>query len=300
LLGFGAVFANDPAVQFALNSARRNLGKFDDARAWYTRFLQDHPEGPWHDAAAAELWLINRQGAPPKPAATCRHTSVRPFLDGKFDDECWNGAKPLKLRNAVGKTLREKAPGLVDEAGEQEYATEAWFTYDKDFLYVAVRCKHPADRYVPPVTRRKRDEDLQAYDRVSLLLDLDRDYSTCFHLEVDQRGCVFEDCWGDKSWNPKWFVAVRSEPTCWQAEVAIPLIELTAEAVTAGRAWACNVSRILPGRGVQAWSLPADVKPRPEGMGLLLFTQDPQHPATAEVTRPNLPPAPPTMPPAKP
>jgi hypothetical protein len=25
---------------------------------------------------------------------------------------------------------------------------------------------------------------------------------------------------------------------------------------------------------VQAWSLPADVQPRPEGMGLLLFQQD--------------------------
>jgi len=300
LLGFGAIFANDPSVQFALNSARRNLGKFDEAREWYNRFLRDHPEGTWHDAAAAELWLINRQGSPPKPAATCRQTTTRPFLDGKFDDDCWKAARPLKLRNAVGKTLREKSGGVVDEAGEQEYGTEAWFAYDKDFLYVAVRCKHPADRYVPPVTRRKRDEDLQAYDRVSLLLDLDRDYSTYFHLEVDQRGCVYEDCWGDKSWNPKWFVAVRSEPSGWQAEVAIPLFELTAEAVTPGRAWACNISRILPGRGVQAWSLPADVKPRPEGMGLLLFMQDGQHAATAEAPKPNLPAVPTTMPPAKP
>jgi photosystem II stability/assembly factor-like uncharacterized protein/tetratricopeptide (TPR) repeat protein len=296
LLGFGAIFANDPSVQFALNSARRNLGKFDEAHDWYKRFLRDHPEGPWHDAAAAELWLVNRQGPPPKPAASCRQTPTRPFLDGKFDDECWRAAKALKFRNAVGKTLREKARGVVDEAGEQEYGTEARFAYDKDFLYVAVRCKHPTDRYVAPVPRRKRDEDLQAYDRISLLLDLDRDYNTCFHLEVDQRGCVYEDCWGDKSWNPKWFVAVRSEPTCWQAELAIPLIEMTGEAVTPGRAWACNVSRILPGRGVQAWSLPADVKPRPEGMGLLLFLQDPQHTATAEA---NLP-VPPTMPPAKP
>ena len=152
-------------------------------------------------------------------------------------------AKPLRFRNAVGKTLREKSTGVVDEAGDQEYGTEAWFAYDKDFLYVALRCKHPADRYVAPVTRRKRDEDLQAFDRVSLLLDLDRDYSTYFHLEIDQRGCVYEDCWGDKSWNPKWFVAVRSEPTCWQAEVAIPLFELTSDAVTPGRAWACNLCR---------------------------------------------------------
>jgi photosystem II stability/assembly factor-like uncharacterized protein len=294
---FGRVFGDDPSLLFCLNSARRNLGQFDEARKWYTDFVKDHPDGPWHDAAAAELWLINRQGNPPKPAAMCRHTPARPFLDGKFDDECWKGAKPLKFRNAVGKTLREKSPGLIDEAAEQDYATEAWFAYDKDFLYLAVRCKHPADQYVAPVTRRKRDEELKAFDRVSVLLDLDRDYSTCFRLEIDQRGCVFEDCWGDKSWNPRWFVAVRSEPTCWQAEAAIPLVELTGEALTPGRAWACNVSRILPGRGVQAWSLPADVNPRPEGMGLLLFMQDPQRAATAEAPKS---PVPQTMPPAKP
>ena len=37
-------------------------------------------------------------------------------------------------------------------------------------------------------------------------------------------------------------------------------------------AWACNVIRTLPGRGVQALSVPADVEPRPEGMGLLVFS----------------------------
>jgi hypothetical protein len=31
------------------------------------------------------------------------------------------------------------------------------------------------------------------------------------------------------------------------------------------------VARVLPGRGVQGWSLPAGVEPRPEGMGLLFF-----------------------------
>ena len=35
--------------------------------------------------------------------------------------------------------------------------------------------------------------------------------------------------------------------------------------------------RTVPGRGVQAWSLPAEAPEealRPEGMGLLIFTQD--------------------------
>jgi len=40
---------------------------------------------------------------------------------------------------------------------------------------------------------------------------------------------------------------------------------------------------------VQAWSLPADLQPRPEGLGLLLFVQDPQRPASAEALMPPAP-----------
>ena len=53
---------------------------------------------------------------------------------------------------------------------------------------------------------------LAPFDRVCLLLDVDRDYSTYYHLQIDQRGCTREDCWGDVTWNPKWYVAVHSEP----------------------------------------------------------------------------------------
>src|SRR5207249_344892 len=103
---------------------------------------------------------------------------------------------------------------------------------------------------------------------------LDRDYSTCFRLDVDERGCVYEDCWDDKTWNPQWFVAVHGDETAWQLEAAIPLAELTGEPITTGRAWACNMVRVLPGKGVQAWSLPAGVEPKPEGMGLLIFSSE--------------------------
>ncbi len=261
LEAFGGVFASDPAVQFGLQSARRNLGDFKTAQEWYARFVKDHAEGPWRDAAAAELWLANRNGPPPKPLASCRFTPRRPVLDGNFDDDCWQGAAPLRLKDAIGDTAKE-------------CTTDAWFAYDKEYLYIALRCQHPAEAYVAPVTKRRRDEDLRDFDRVQILLDLDRDYGTCFRLQIDQRGCLCEDCWGDAAWNPRWFVAVRSEKTGWQIEAAIPLHELTGEPLSAGKAWACNVVRVLPNRGVQGWSLPADVVPRPEGMGLLMFMQE--------------------------
>ncbi len=147
-----------------------------------------------------------------------------------------------------------------------------------------MRCSHPAGKQVPPAKERGRDTDLRGFDRVSLLLDLDRDYSTCFHLQIDQRGCVSDDCWGDKTWDPRWFVKVHAEETGWVAEAAIPLVQLTGDNVINGRAWAFNVIRTLPGRGVQALSLPAEVPEeslRPEGMGLLIFSND-ARPAAAD------------------
>jgi hypothetical protein len=263
LAAFGSLFTNDPAVQFCLQSARRNLGDLETPRKWYAQFASRQPDGPWRSAALAELWLANRTGAPPRPVLSCPLVESRPYLDGKLDDPCWQQAPAAKLSDAAGKT-------------REQYPTEVRLAHDAEFLYVAVRCGHPAGEAEVPSKVRTRDSDLRGFDRVSLLLDLDRDYSTCYHLQIDRRGCVAEDCWGDRTWDPRWFVAVRHEPAAWVAEVAIPLAALSGDGVTSGRAWAANVVRVLPGRGVQAWSLPAEAPEeslRPEGMGLLLFTQ---------------------------
>jgi hypothetical protein len=258
LAPFGSIFSFEPAGQFCLQSARRHLGDVGPSNDGLTKFRQMAPSGAWHDAAGAELWLTDRSQPTPRRLARARNTEVRPFLDGKFDDPCWKDTKPLVLTNAVGDTAKE-------------HATEAMFAYDQEFLYVALKCKHPAGQRVEPVKPRPRDADLDLFDRVGILIDLDRDYTTAFHLEVDQRGCVRDSCWGDRGWNPRWFVAVHSVTDGWQIEAAIPLGELTSEKIGQQTAWAFNVVRILPGRGVQSWSQPADVRPRPEGMSLLLF-----------------------------
>ena len=261
LVGFGPLYAADPSMQMCLQAARRHLGEFKLAQDWNLKLVNHLPKGPWQEAAAAEMWLNNRAAAPPKRTTICKLTAQKPFLDGDLDDACWKGLEPARLTNAVAATAKD-------------FATEAMFSYDQQYLYIALRCKHPQGHQVPLAKNRPRDADLDGFDRVSILLDLDRDYSTYFRLEVDQRGLVREDCWGDTTWNPKWYVAVKSFPEGWTAEIAIPMDELTSDRVTINTTWAANVVRILPGRGVQAWSLPADVHPRPEGLGLLMFQQD--------------------------
>jgi photosystem II stability/assembly factor-like uncharacterized protein len=266
LNAYGAMFAMDPSVQLALCAARRHLGKLDESRAWLSAFLGTHPVAgdPWREVAALEAWQTGPNGLPPRPIANCRQLPTRPFLDGQISDDEY-AAQPLPLRDAVGTTA-------------ETYPTRFWLAYDRQYLYFAVDCKHPAGHEQPTVKARGHDADVRPFDRVELLLDLDRDYQTYYRFIVDQRGCTAEDCWGDATWNPKWHVAVKATPTGWTAEVAIPLSELTGENVGLGRNWAMNVVRVLPGRGVQGWSCPADVQPRPEGMGLLHFAAPAKRP----------------------
>ena len=221
------------------------LGEFEAPKKWYADFVSRQPEGPWRNAAAAELWLTNRVGAPPKPVAYCRYTEERPYLDGKLDDACWQartGAGAARSGRRCGRRLQDRRPhGL------------------RSRLLVSGRALCTAGRPAEqPAKPRTHDADLRGHDRVSLLLDLDRDYATAFHFEVDQRGCIADDCWGDKTWDPRWFVAVHNGDTEWTVEAAIPLAALTGDSVTPGRAWCCNLIRTVPGKGVRAWSLPAE------------------------------------------
>jgi hypothetical protein len=268
LAAFGPLFVRDPSIQVCMQSARRTLGNTDAAREWFAKYnaqggtsLDPTRPDPWREIAAAECWLTNRTAKPPRPVGLCKKTDKRPYLDGVLDDPCWVEAKPMPLRNAAGDL-------------SAAFTAKAYFCYDADFLYIAVHCEHPEGLQVPKAEKRQRDEDLRKFDRVGIMLDLDRDYQTYFHLQIDQRGCLAEDCWGDKTWNPKWYVAVHSDATSWTAEAAIPREELTGDPITIGKVWACNVVRVVPGKGVQSWSTPADAEPRPEGMGLLIFTDD--------------------------
>ena len=128
---------------------------------------------------------------------------------------------------------------------------------------------------VPPVKPRTRDADLRGHDRVSILLDLDRDYCTCYppasrSARLRVRGLLGRQDLGSALVRGR---ARRADVLGRRGGDSAGGADQ--RRITTGRAWACNVVRVLPGRGVQAWSLPAEVPEetlRPEGMGLLIFT----------------------------
>jgi len=280
LFAFGPVHSRDPASWLCFLAARRQVGRHTDAITFVRDYFKNTPgaattapgQDAWRDCLAAELWMTDRGmiAVPPKGLGYCRHTETRPLLDGKLDDSCWQDVKPMSLAPLAS----DDAKADEKKAFASEFKTETKFAYDEAFLYISVSCAHPTGMKAEPVAKRTRDADMTGHDRVDILLDLDRDYQTYYRLQVDHRGCLAEDCWGDKTWNPKYFAAFNATETGWTAEIAIPLVELTSDRPAHGRTWAANVSRVIPGKGIQSWNGPADDTPRPEGMGLLQFRSD--------------------------
>jgi photosystem II stability/assembly factor-like uncharacterized protein len=247
----------DSDLQFCLLANERLDQTADRGNLRQMAFQMREADGVWHDAALAEQWITLKSGICPKPSLQAMRIKSMPKLDGKLDEAVWKNVPVTTLQAASGLTGAR---------------TRVQMAFDDTYLYLGVTCDQPTEMPVlSPVKPRKRDDDLRAYDRISLLIDLDRDYGSAFHFEVDARGCVMEDCCGDVTWNPQWFVEVNANKEGWTAEVAIPLVELTGLTKLESEVWAANVSRIIPGQGVQAVALPAGVKPLPRGMGLLMF-----------------------------
>jgi hypothetical protein len=256
---------SEPQVQFAVAAAQRTLGNVKDADKFYTTFAFGRNAGAWSDAARSERWIRDRQEMPPKPVLISQRTTTPPRLDGSLDDALWKGTSVIALHS-------------VEQPSVDGLQTQVRMAHDQQFLYVAIACASPDAVAMSPVRPRSRDMDLSAHDRVDLYFDLDRDYCTYYHLAADNRGCVFEDCWGDRTWDPTWYVASQADEHGYHIEAAIPLAELTDGAPTDGTVWAFNAVRIIPGQRVMSWSRPAGISPRPEGMGLLIFSDGPTSP----------------------
>ncbi len=247
----------EPSVQFPLSVVWRQRGVPKSAEKFYLNFSRSRPHDTWWSCAAGEQWLNDPKSEPPKPVWRALRSGAKPRLDGRIDEPIWQG-DGIELRSV--------------QRDDSSWPAKMWLAYDEAFLYVAVSCRRPAGAVAPPTKQpRPRDPDLSAQDRVELLLDLDRDWSTYYRLAIDQRGWATDDCWGDKSWNPQWFVAVDRDEESWTAEAAIPLDELTSEPPKSRHAWAIGIQRINPGVGFQSWTQPASTTGAPEGFGYLIF-----------------------------
>ena len=186
------------------------------------------------------------------------------YLDGLFDEELdrrfWHDAvivsftQPSRLPPPqAGQIMLVSGQKPISPEDPTDLGTQTMFRYDDDNLYMAFRCrKTPGFTYQPPDdSPRPRDPDLSGEDRVEIFIDTDNDGVVRFKLTVDYRGWAADECWGDKSWNPAWYVAREEDDRFWMIEAAIPLDQLTEFPPQAGSAWGISLRRIVPGTGIE-------------------------------------------------
>jgi hypothetical protein len=253
---FPALYA-EPRVRFPLAVAQINQGFPREAERFYLSQRRGGGQDAWQRCAAGESWLATRQGQPPVSAVTCSRALTKPYLDGKLDDAVWRNARPLELRSHVDD--------------DKSWRGLAKLAFDEEHVCLAVVCQKGAADYQSNDEPRSRDADLGRHDRVELFIDVDRDYATFYHFAIDHRGCTADACWGDRTWDPQWFVAAARDDRSWTIEAAIPLSELIGTSLSGRTAWAVGMQRVIPGVGFQSWTLPASTSVQPEGFGYLLF-----------------------------
>lgn len=247
-----------PEIRFPLAVAGRRLGSGRDVESYFHFLANSRRDDAWTACASSELWLRQPSRRSPKAVWECRRTTSRPHLDGRLDDEIWRACLPASLTSP--------------DADDAAWPAAVMLACDDEFLFLAASCrKAPGAEYPPPQPRRTRDPDLEARDRLEILLDIDRDYATYYHLTIDHRGWAAEACAGVAAWNPPWYIAAAEDESSWTIEAALPWEALCERPPAEQTVWAIGLQRIVPGAGFQAWSQPAEAGVRPAGFGLLTF-----------------------------
>lgn len=210
-----------PVVALARADLIANAGRPEEAAGLMTDFISRRPRDLF--SAAASRRVARWRRAPDPAATTLRRIDEPPFLDARLDDETWKSAATIPLASRT----QTDAPAVLRAAIDDEY------------LYFAFQIDGGPG--VEPAPRPRRPDDRLAGRRVVLSLDLDDEPSVVYDLAVDEAGRTREACGGDELWNPRWYVAERSDADEWTWEAAAELATLTDRMPGPGEAWRLRV-----------------------------------------------------------
>jgi hypothetical protein len=186
---------------------------------------------------------------PMRPRIRIERTPVPPTLDGVLEPEVWDGA-PVIQRFA------QLEPRAGDPPTE---ATEIKLLYDRDFLYLGIRC---FDREPEKLLAREmvRDVPLTSDDRVSLVIGPYHDQNNGYLFSVNpvgnrwdgliEPGPDFRD-----EWDGIWYAKSAIDRAGWTAEIAIPFKTVSFDPSTT--TWDFNVMRAIRRRNeIIRWASP--------------------------------------------
>jgi hypothetical protein len=186
--------------------------------------------------------------------------TLAPELNGTIRADATNRAMVVRARNhiAVDGLLNEPDWAEVEPIGEivqrepqpgekATEPTEVKLLYDTQNLYIGVMCYDSEPERIIG-TQMARDADLDADDRIEILIDTFRDRRNAFYFATNPAGAlldglIIENGQLNEDWNAIWNVKTRRSDRGWSAEFAIPFKSLS---FNRGRtSWGFNFSRTI-------------------------------------------------------
>jgi hypothetical protein len=200
------------------------------------------------DAADAAVFAPNEPARDYKAGKVIharRVSGTAPQIDGRLNDEIWNGADA-----AVGFTQRDP-----DNGKPMTEDTRIQVAYDNRYLYIAVTC---LDSGQVSGGLGRRDEEPPT-DMVNIGLDPRHDHLTGYLFQTNPSSwqgdmSLFDDDRSDRDFNSNWEVRSQITETGWTAEFRIPFSQMRFLALPApGQVWGFDAKREIKRKGEQGF-----------------------------------------------
>jgi len=162
------------------------------------------------------IFLIGSINLYAQPEIKAFLTSTPPVIDGLLNEDIWKDA-------AVINELFQREPNPGKPVSEK---TEFYFMYDKNNIYIAIRCFDNPEG----ITAKElaRDVSLGDDDRVQIILDTYLDGRSGYWFQIGPRGSIGDALINEngkdfnKSWDGMWDGKAKITSEGWDGELIIP------------------------------------------------------------------------------
>lgn len=143
-------------------------------------------------------------------------TNTPPKIDGKLDESLWENAA----------SITELIQRLPNEGQPQTEDTEFLILYDKDFIYIGMKCADDPKKIT--ANELARDVSLGNDDRVQIIFDTFLDKRNGYWFQIGPKGSIGDALVSEngasfnKQWDGLWAGKAKIHETGWDAEIAIP------------------------------------------------------------------------------
>lgn len=171
-----------------------------------------------YDYKLSDDSLVNKY-ASYKRVYYATRTELKPKIDGKLNDECWQ-----KTGTWDGDFIQQQP----HQAKEPSQKTDIKILYDDNYLYFAIKCYDNEPDKIAPILGR-RDENNG--DMAGIALDSYNDKQTAFEFNVTAAGQkvdlmhLGEYGW-DFNWDAVWDGKSSVGDSAWYAEMRVPFTQL--------------------------------------------------------------------------